>query len=176
MSECCFVAASICVYSCTSRVHFSHSKGEVWFSACISGTSVRFACGAPAANNKALLCFNERRLGSYRGLSKGSEERESELCLRGTEGERCSWRASMSQCCYCYCKSCPLLRLSMSLQAWPDPRQFQRADFPSLEQRAQSRWLLRGLPVYVDGPYRAAALSKQQLQALVRVYSCVISF
>lgn len=59
------------------------------------------------------------------------------------------------------------LREAKRKRVWPDPRQFQRADFPSFEERERSRWLLRGLPVCVDGPYRAAGLSKQQLQVLV---------
>ncbi|CDJ32883.1 uncharacterized protein EMH_0049020 [Eimeria mitis] len=52
-------------------------------------------------------------------------------------------------------------------KAWPDPQQFQRSDFPSVEQRDKSRWLLRSLPVCIDGPYRPSGLSKQQLQTLV---------
>ncbi|KAL8455399.1 hypothetical protein Emag_000783 [Eimeria magna] len=54
-----------------------------------------------------------------------------------------------------------------SSRSWPDPLLFQRTDFPSLEDRLQSRWLLKGLPVSVEGPCTSAALSKQQLQRLV---------
>ncbi|CDI74078.1 hypothetical protein, conserved [Eimeria praecox] len=51
-------------------------------------------------------------------------------------------------------------------KAWPDPHQFQRPDFPSVEMREKSRWLLRSMSICIDGPYRPSGLSKQQLQAL----------
>lgn len=51
-------------------------------------------------------------------------------------------------------------------KVWPDPRHFQRPDFPSVEQREKTRWLLRSLRICIDGPYRPSGLSKHQLQAL----------
>ncbi|CDJ46280.1 hypothetical protein, conserved [Eimeria brunetti] len=59
------------------------------------------------------------------------------------------------------------LRQAKKQKAWPDPKQFQRPDFPSVELRGKSRWLLKSLPVCIDGPYRPSGLSKQQLQTLV---------
>ncbi|OEH76643.1 hypothetical protein cyc_05645 [Cyclospora cayetanensis] len=52
-------------------------------------------------------------------------------------------------------------------KAWPDPMHYQRDDFPSVELRGKSNWLLRGVRISIEGPYNDAGLSKHQLQSLV---------